>query len=324
MMRRTHAFLLALMFAAAPSALAQEVVTGADFTVIVHASASSATIDDVVDRVMAFDLDTDGKVQKAELIDRMQPIVAGGDTDGDGALSEGEIRVVAAAARTAPARTVPFGGMYRMPGPTWFPTRAHIEGLLEDLKLADEAHARALEVIAAHHERIAVVEETALAGLIGEMKNILTSDQLLRFERLTRVRRVVRGGTVAANGTRTMFTMGGGAPDFDRIIDQFGLAPAMHRNARGVVELYEAGLDRKSVEEKDTLVQGMSEILNAEDMESFRASLDRRSAVQLANVFVDGPDVRGIVVTPAPAVLRDVPARRPVVRPISVTVPDER
>ncbi len=53
-------------------------------------------VDDLVERLMAFDKNKDGKVTKDELPERMHGLIEQGDTDGDGALSLEEIKRLAA------------------------------------------------------------------------------------------------------------------------------------------------------------------------------------------------------------------------------------
>jgi EF hand len=52
--------------------------------------------DDLVERLMAYDKNKDGKVTKDELPERMHGLIEQGDTDGDGALSLAEIKALAA------------------------------------------------------------------------------------------------------------------------------------------------------------------------------------------------------------------------------------
>ncbi len=54
------------------------------------------TADQIVDRILSFDKNDDGKVTAAELPERMQHLVAMGDIDKDGALDRGEISKLAA------------------------------------------------------------------------------------------------------------------------------------------------------------------------------------------------------------------------------------
>jgi hypothetical protein len=53
------------------------------------------SVDDVVERIMAYDKNKDGKVTKDELPERMHGLIARGDTNKDGALDRDEIKKLA-------------------------------------------------------------------------------------------------------------------------------------------------------------------------------------------------------------------------------------
>jgi Ca2+-binding EF-hand superfamily protein len=62
-----------------------------------EAPAAPPTPDEMVATLMAFDRNKDGKLTKAELPERLQGLLARGDTDHDGALTADEIKAAAAA-----------------------------------------------------------------------------------------------------------------------------------------------------------------------------------------------------------------------------------
>jgi hypothetical protein len=57
----------------------------------------TASPDHIVARLMSFDRNDDGKVQTAELAERMQGVMARGDVDKDGALDQTELLALATA-----------------------------------------------------------------------------------------------------------------------------------------------------------------------------------------------------------------------------------
>src|SRR5262245_51683698 len=65
------------------------------------------SFDDIVERIMAFDKNKDGKVTKDELPERMHDLITRGDTNKDGALDKDEIRKLA----SAPGGFGPDGGI---------------------------------------------------------------------------------------------------------------------------------------------------------------------------------------------------------------------
>src|SRR5262245_38318443 len=76
-------------------------------------------VDDVVEHILSFDKNKDGKVSKDELPERMQGLIAKGDTNKDGALDKDEIKKLATNAG-GPGRRIEFGlgrGGIEGPGP---------------------------------------------------------------------------------------------------------------------------------------------------------------------------------------------------------------
>src|SRR5688572_21493227 len=90
-MRRGLLTLLALVGASSP-AWAQAQVFSA---VGVRETSLKVSADEVVARIMTFDQNNDGRVGVAELSERMRPLVARGDKDGDEALDGAEVRALA-------------------------------------------------------------------------------------------------------------------------------------------------------------------------------------------------------------------------------------
>src|SRR5262249_22081542 len=67
-------------------------------------------VDDIVERIMAFDKNKDGKVTKDELPEPMQHLISLGDTNKDGALDRDEIKKLATTLAATPGGFGPGGG----------------------------------------------------------------------------------------------------------------------------------------------------------------------------------------------------------------------
>jgi hypothetical protein len=197
-------------------------------------------VDDVVERIMSFDKNKDGKVTADELPERMRFLIALGDTNKDGALDKDEIRKLAGTLAVPPggfggraegfsvgpggfgggARIEGFGG-----GPVAIgagpgsdgglvaagPGFGVLEGVVEDLKLAGKKKDQAIAAVKTHQENVRKALAQAREQLLQQMKEILTEEELKDFEAaMARP----RGGTIF---------LGPDAPrlgDFERRIEQ--------------------------------------------------------------------------------------------------------
>jgi hypothetical protein len=170
-------------------------------------------VDDVVEHIMAFDKNKDGKVTRDELPERMHDLIALGDANKDGALDRDEVKQLVTTRATAPGgigvrADVRFGpgpitgfgpgpgpgavGAFRVgPGPG--PGLSAIEGVVDDLKLSGKKKDRAMAAVKAHQENVRMLMDEARAQLVQQMKEILTEEELQDFQAaLDRP----RGGTV--------------------------------------------------------------------------------------------------------------------------------
>jgi EF hand len=183
------------------------------------ARAAPLSVDDVVERLMAFDQNRDGKVTRDELPERMQFLIELGDTNKDGALDRDEIKQLVAAKLAAARATTPggfggrgelrggFGGGFggggfavgggiRGGGPGPGPGPGAIEGVVDDLKLSGQKKDRAMAAVKAHQENVSRLMEQARAELLQKMKEILSAEELEDFKAaLDRP----RGGTTIIN-----------------------------------------------------------------------------------------------------------------------------
>jgi hypothetical protein len=147
---------------------------------------------DVVERIMAFDKNKDGKVTKDELPDRMHHLLEQGDGNKDGALDKDEIGKLAT--RLAATRGGFAVGPIPRPGPG--PGVAGgfavgntfrlgpdgvMEGVVEDMKLSGEKKGKALAAVKAHQEHVRKLMEQARAELLEKMKQILSKEECEDF-----------------------------------------------------------------------------------------------------------------------------------------------
>jgi hypothetical protein len=144
-------------------------------------------VDDVVERIMSFDKNKDGKVTRDELPERMHHLIALGDTNKDGALDRAEIKKLASRLSGAPEgldAKVAFGpvGRRRIGGPLLGPGADHIEGVIDDLKLPGKKNEQAKAVVKAHQENVRKLMEQARADLLQKMKQVLSAEELEDFK----------------------------------------------------------------------------------------------------------------------------------------------
>jgi hypothetical protein len=158
------------------------------------AQAAPISVDDIIERIMAFDRNKDGKVTRDELPERMHHLIELGDTNKDGALDRDEIRKLATRLAATPGgfgrgpvrvKTGPgpgpgapggfgVGGALRFgPDP--------VEGVVEDLKLSGEKKEQAMAAVKAHQENVRKLMDQARAELLGKMKAILSEEEFTDF-----------------------------------------------------------------------------------------------------------------------------------------------
>src|SRR5688572_11115118 len=141
---------------------------------------ANMTPDMVVARLMSFDKNHDGKVARSELPERMQHLLTRGTVGEDGVLDRTEVRRLA---ETPPPQVITAGiqpGRYGFGDGFGFDTTLHIEGAIDDLRLAGDARRKAFEIARAFQ-----AERTSRASddLIGTMTKLLTADQLADFRK---------------------------------------------------------------------------------------------------------------------------------------------
>jgi hypothetical protein len=145
------------------------------------------TVDQIVERILSFDKNKDGKVTKDELPERMQDLIAKGDTNKDGALDKDEIKKLA----TDLARDGSFRGFEGRGGPGGglrpgrggrVPPGSGFERALADLNLSEKKKDQAEGVVKAHQETLPKLMDLARSDLLLKMKEILTEQELKSFK----------------------------------------------------------------------------------------------------------------------------------------------
>jgi hypothetical protein len=149
------------------------------------------SVDDIVERIMSFDKNRDGKVTRDELPERMHHLFALGDTNKDGALDRDEVRKLAASMAAVPPA---FGGgrpdFRTGPGPLPPPGAGPrpgagpdvVEGVVDDLRLSGKKKDQAMAAVKAHQENVRKLMEQARAEVLQKMKEILSEEELKDLE----------------------------------------------------------------------------------------------------------------------------------------------
>ena len=123
----------------------------------------------MIDRLISFDANKDKLISRAELPERMQELVARGDTNADSALDLDEIRALVTTAGS-PRRSVAFRAQLS----------DGLPGVISDLKLAPEKHTRALDLVSAH-KLPAKVKGPESTDLYKELKALLDAEEYENF-----------------------------------------------------------------------------------------------------------------------------------------------
>jgi hypothetical protein len=234
--------------------------------------------------MMSFDRNNDGKVEMSELAERMHPIVARGDANGDGALDRAEIHRLAAAppARQGGRGGFPFGnGSYGFADQIDTSSRNHIEGALEDLRLASPAKEQAQAVVTAF---VDTREKAAADDLLTELQPLLAPEQLSDFKSALGSRRN-RAMVVSKTADNREIRIVKSSSDPARLIQVYRLAPPQHQQALAAVERYKTRL-RLSDEGRSELLGKLTGILSREERDNMRAALERRPVVASGGITV--------------------------------------
>ena len=254
--------------------------------------------EDVVQRIMTFDANRDGKVQRSELAERMDGLIAVADFNKDAAIDRPEIL---AASRRPPEQTpTPFtnSSVYGFgdEGTTISVVTPlmHIEGAIADLRLPPQTRARALAATSAYLEQL---EARATSELIDALNVVLSPEQR---SSVTRVLETYRLPWMASDMTRQPTSAAGRVQDMMQVVQFFGLTPRPTGVAIRAVQRFDENT-RIHDEERLDLVAGMADFLSAEERVDLAAALQRRPIVQKGPTMPLGGLVNlvpGIVLSP--------------------------
>jgi hypothetical protein len=134
-----------------------------------------------VERILSFDKDKNGKVSKDELPERMQNLIARGDTNKDGALDKDEIKKLAAdLARDEGFRGFGPGG--RFPPGGGFRRGEGTERVLDDLKLSEQKKEKAEAALRTHQQDLRRLMDLARSDLLVKMQDVLGEQEFKTFK----------------------------------------------------------------------------------------------------------------------------------------------
>jgi hypothetical protein len=154
------------------------------------------SVEEIVDHIMSFDKEKTGKVTKEMLPERMQFLIARGDTNKDGALDKEEVRKLAAdlardGFRGFDGRGGPGAG-FRGPGgpggPGGFGPRDGFrpgggpQRAVDELKLNDKSKEKAEAIVKAHQENVRKLLDLARSDLLQKMKDVLSEQEYKNFK----------------------------------------------------------------------------------------------------------------------------------------------
>jgi hypothetical protein len=148
------------------------------------------TAEQIVERIMAFDKNGDGKITKEELPERMQHLIALGDTNKDGALDKEEVVQLAnllqsVAGLAGPAGPGGFGAKGGPFGAGFAAKGAFLQQAVDDLNLTGTAKEKATALVKAHQEKVRKFQDQAHADLLRQMKEVLSEEDYKAFKAAT-------------------------------------------------------------------------------------------------------------------------------------------
>jgi hypothetical protein len=290
--------LLALAVAA-PAAAQVVTIAGPNARPELH-----ATPEAMVARLMSFDANHDGRVAPSELPERMQPFFSRADTSRDGALDADEVLRLA----QRPPVVVAAGGLqaghYGFGEDFGLDTRLHIEGAIEDLRLAADRRNEALSI---GHRFIDAVNAQAKADVLSAAEPLLTAEQFADFKVIVdqpnrpvaftdseaRLRADLSGLALTQQQTtdpeatlRTLMervSLISRRGNLTAVIQKYFLPADEQQKLQAAVQRFQTH-DRLSETERTALLNELRGVLNEQERDDLRAALERRPIIKQEGV----------------------------------------
>jgi hypothetical protein len=308
-MRRTILTLFALLALGILSPIgAQSRLTVAQGGVAV----APATPDAVVARLMSFDRNHDGVVTVSELPERMQTVMvrnrAGATAD---ALNATTIRNMALhpAVQPAAVRGVQ-AGTYGFPDDTEFDTRLHLDGAIDDLRLAKATHDKARAIGTAFMDRH---DAAAKDEFLKEVTPLLTEAQVVAVKTVLDETAPAPKGVMVVTpngfepGAAFKIVPPHGQPV--RVVRQSAIASLMAHmdiaaEQRRPINAAVTRLDERrqfTKASRAALLEQMRTVLTDRERDDLRAALERRPIVKQGGTFTNVVFPAARLVPPRPA-----------------------
>lgn len=251
------------------------------------------TRQDVIARVLSFDADRDGKVTKGELNERMQHLLAAGDSNRDGALDASEIGAIvtgpnpgdrSAFATTGPVvanrpAVIPRFSARRPPLPLG------IEGVLSDLKLPVERREAAFAAAAQHNAAVAEATRRSVQRLMDELRELLTPEQHAALNAVAR-----QTGTSFQIGANRVIFSSPRERSIEQWVEGFQLAAEAKTRVDAAVKAHSERV-LAILSDDSGLKSRLQGVLTAEELADFTAAFNRQGP----SAIVGGPSFVGTV-----------------------------
>ena len=291
-MRRQFPILLTMLIVGLAGSASAQVV----FRSAAAPPGPQATPEDVVARLLSFDRNYDGQVARAELPERLHDMLSRGDRDKNQALDATELRQLAAKPVSRQVSGRGFEpGQYGFGDSLGLDSRLHIEGAIDDLRLAQNDRDEAIEIARRFQD---ARDQKAKSDLLDTMGRMLTSGALedfkANFDRQPKTALRISPGvagavTIAAEAVLhrleatalRLRTMQNSA----RLIDKYGLQPAEQEKARAAIDLYNERTSGQLMDDdRSALLNRLQSVLDDEQLDDLRAALERRPIVKQSGV----------------------------------------